>query len=363
MSIQCLPSSLRIQFLAPFEDMTIDKETVAALELVQNTQDRLSKATLLGLLSAGCATRPGRRLVRSCILSPLTCEADINSRLDGVQELLENPHVFTCLEKSLRALSHCDGDKLIQELLKVPLASNDKKKGKDNRTDSSAEAARISQKKINLLLALFQLLSSVTSLEKSLSQTKSAIFRAARECMQDERHGKMCEKIRFTLNDDSIGNHKGALNLRNFRVNAIKPGVKLLLDVARETYLEQMRNVDQLAIQLGEQHHLRSLVAVFSRDGFNLACDRQEWDDLPYHSRDFTNIIIQPRKVTSTCVELQKANDRINSALEDVFVLSEEILDELIGDIRSDIVSRTICACKSTDLTVLIWAVCALPTE
>lgn len=78
-----------------------DLETTQKLELVisQNVGHHSTSNTLFGVLN-NCSTLGGQRRLRALILQPSTDEAEINARLDCVQELIENSEVFFSLKVS-----------------------------------------------------------------------------------------------------------------------------------------------------------------------------------------------------------------------------------------------------------------------
>jgi DNA mismatch repair protein MSH4 len=72
-------------------------------ELLQNVARSRSKASLFGLLSAGCSTAMGLRALRANILQPLTTPDTLDLRLDAVGELLENDSIYHACFKALKA--------------------------------------------------------------------------------------------------------------------------------------------------------------------------------------------------------------------------------------------------------------------
>ncbi|MEK7377247.1 MAG: DNA mismatch repair protein MutS, partial [Candidatus Margulisiibacteriota bacterium] len=70
--------------------MSIDPSTRKNLELVETIKDRSFKGSLLSILDR-TATPMGARKLRSWLLYPLKDDKEINSRLDGVEELSKDP--------------------------------------------------------------------------------------------------------------------------------------------------------------------------------------------------------------------------------------------------------------------------------
>jgi DNA mismatch repair protein MSH4 len=99
----CHAASLSIQYHVLEGTMLIDQETIDHLELLQNVAHSRSKASLFGLLSAGCSTAMGLRALRANILQPLTTPDTLDLRLDAVGELLENDSIYHACFKALKA--------------------------------------------------------------------------------------------------------------------------------------------------------------------------------------------------------------------------------------------------------------------
>jgi DNA mismatch repair protein MSH4 len=79
--------------------MSSDVDTAQRLELVRGARGSACNTpySLLGTLSH-CHTTGGSRLLRASILQPPCLAADIEQRLDCVQELVNSPALFHALQ-------------------------------------------------------------------------------------------------------------------------------------------------------------------------------------------------------------------------------------------------------------------------
>ena len=72
--------------------LILDGQTLINLEVLQNSFDGGEDGTLLKLLSH-CVSPSGKRLFRRWLCHPLRRAADINQRLDAVEDLMENTQI------------------------------------------------------------------------------------------------------------------------------------------------------------------------------------------------------------------------------------------------------------------------------
>ncbi|KAI1786071.1 DNA mismatch repair protein Msh6 [Ganoderma leucocontextum] len=117
------------------QGLVLDGQTLAHIEVLQNSEGT-EEGTLLKLLSR-CITPSGKRLFRIWLCMPLREIADINARLDAVQDLLDHPTFegqFTAIAKGLPDLErivsriHAKNCK-VKDFLKVLTAFKNLSKG------------------------------------------------------------------------------------------------------------------------------------------------------------------------------------------------------------------------------------------
>ncbi|MFP4403610.1 MAG: DNA mismatch repair protein MutS [Candidatus Woesearchaeota archaeon] len=83
--------------------MKLDFNTIRNLELIENLNDKSTKQTLLSILNK-TKTSLGRRLINKIILQPLLNIDEINYRLDGVEELINNVILKEEIKEVLREI-------------------------------------------------------------------------------------------------------------------------------------------------------------------------------------------------------------------------------------------------------------------
>ncbi|WAQ90843.1 hypothetical protein PtA15_13A242 [Puccinia triticina] len=350
--------SLNVKWLSVEGCMLIDRNTAVDLELINNAVSSKSKQSLFGLLNH-TYTPMANRLLRSNLLAPPTEIEVIDGRLDAVEELIELEDSFFNLRKSLKLLTQIDLDKLIGGIISTELASNrsscnsqsgslsmtslpsSSKKKKTAAIDPSIAIT----KKLELLKSLRTILQSLNPIRSALSNCSSELLRLASNIFQDAFLDEMASVIQFRVNEDSfLGIQKGSLAKQNVHAYAIKAGVEnQLLNVARETYKENLSDAMAMCEALKEEYHLPKLQFVFeTRTGFMLQMKK---DDLRATSKDsayhpdglpkvFTNIVKRGKTLHFTCLDLKKKNQLIINSYQEICLLSEEVLDAIFEEFR-----------------------------
>ena len=83
--------------------MTLDKATIRNLEITETLYDKNVKGSLLGVLDK-CQTAMGSRRLRQWLREPLNEPAEINDRLDGVEELFSEYLMRNNIREALRQI-------------------------------------------------------------------------------------------------------------------------------------------------------------------------------------------------------------------------------------------------------------------
>ncbi|GAA6042058.1 hypothetical protein JCM8097_004086 [Rhodosporidiobolus ruineniae] len=376
------PKSLRIRY-APLEGTClIDAGSARDLELVANLLNKNSKQNLLGMLNK-CSTPMGTRLLRSNILSPLTDPLVIDTRLDTVEELVNSEERFRAVRKALERLKSLDLDKIASRLLsstsstKPTLTTSRGARNFSSRSSlfpssssgSTDPSQRIAQK-LGHLLALRSFLDAVPALRSAVEHADSTLLRQIERILQDERLEEIVEVVRRNVNQDIWGGEaaaggpgkkgggggggggKGGVFGRQAKLFAIKAERKRLLDVARETYRENLNDVYDLVEALKERHGLETLQVVQISSGggggaFVLQCGGEEWEEKHGEAaarREFVNVTKKGKKVELSTLDLKKRNARILESEQEILLMSDEILDEMFDEIRGSIACLYRCA-------------------
>lgn len=80
--------------------MLVDSNTVKSLELVRNACNIQSTDTLYGLLNR-TLTPMGARFLRVNVLQPSTDTQKLQTRLDAIEELIQNPDMFASVRECM----------------------------------------------------------------------------------------------------------------------------------------------------------------------------------------------------------------------------------------------------------------------
>ncbi|KAJ7270710.1 muts domain V-domain-containing protein [Mycena haematopus] len=328
--------SLRIRYVPVEGTMMIDPDTARNLELVGNMSYKKSAHSLFGTLNH-TYTAMASRLLRVNILSPITAQNTIDARLDVVEELIHSEERFTNVRAGLKPLNRMDFDKLI-----ACLASS------ETKPTSSAKpaAARVSQ-----MLDLRNVVRNLPTLQKALEGSQSQLLKIINEMLSDERLAKIERLVCANLNEDSAP-AKGGIAAVNARVYAVKANCNKLLDVARETYKENVGDIFALNRTLSDTHGL-PLSLTYQETGFVFTLRKTDLEgELP---RGFINAMLKKGKWTFTSMDLKKMNARMKDALDETLILSEKIIQDLVVEILVD-VGALYKASEAVALLDMLWS-------
>ncbi|KNZ50093.1 hypothetical protein VP01_45g4 [Puccinia sorghi] len=284
--------SLNVKWLSVEGCMLVDRNTALDLELINNAISSKTKRSLFGLLNH-TYTPMANRLLRSNLLAPPTDIQVIEGRLDAVQELIELEDSFFNLRKSLKILSQIDLDKLISRINSTELASSRLSSRSESgsrtittltssskqRKSSTQDPSLAITKKLELLKSLRIILRSLNPIRSALSSCSSELLRLASNIFQESFLHELSSVIELHVNEDSfIGIQKGSLAKQNVHAYAIKAGPEnQLLNVARETYKENLSDAMALCEALKAEYHLPKLNFNFeTRAGFMLHIKKED---------------------------------------------------------------------------------------
>ncbi|KAJ7701550.1 muts domain V-domain-containing protein [Mycena rosella] len=328
--------SLRIRYVPVEGTMMIDPDTARNLELVGNMSYKKSSHSLFGTLNH-TYTAMASRLLRVNILSPITAQNSIDARLDVVEELVQSEERFTEVRAGLKPLNKMDFDKLI-----ASLASS------ETKITSAAKpaAARVSQ-----MLELRNLVRNLPALQKALEGGQSQLLKIVYEMLSDERLTKIERLVCENLNEDGAP-AKGGIAAVNARVYAVKANCNRLLDVARETYKENVGDIFALNRTLSETYGL-PLSLAYHETGFVFTLRKNDLEgELP---RGFINAALKKGKWAFSSMDLKKMNARMKDALDETLILSEKIIQDLVADILVD-VGALYKASEAVALLDMLWS-------
>ncbi|KAI0344201.1 hypothetical protein BDW22DRAFT_1412762 [Trametopsis cervina] len=340
LNIRFAASSLRIRYVQVEGTMMIDPETARNLELVSNMTSKRSTHSVFGMLNH-TYTAMAARLLRTTLLSPVTVQSAIDSRLDVVEELIQTEERFHEVKDALKTLNKMDFDKLISSLA-----------ASEARETSTAKssAARVSQ-----MLSLRDIVKNVPRVAKALTGSRSLLLQVIQDSIVDERLNRIERLVSDSLNDNAAI-QKGGLGAMNARVYAVKANCNRLLDVARETYKENVGDIFALNNELSQEHDL-PLTLLYQENGFVFTLKKSDLEDkgsgeLP---RGFVNVVAKKGKWVFSSVELKKRNARMKDALDETLILSDRIIRDLVADIIVDF-GALYQASEAVALLDMLWS-------
>ncbi|CAG8475627.1 9924_t:CDS:10 [Ambispora leptoticha] len=285
--------------------MMIDCASARNLELITNITNPRSKHSLYA------------RLLRTNILQPSTDVDIINTRLNSLEELIENEEKFFSTQTALRPFQ--DIDCLITALIQVP----------------RKPTIKHAEQSINNVIMLKHTLKLMGKLRECLVGCENSLLVAIYRLLSDPRLESFEEIIDQVINEDATY-QKGALGLRNQRCYAVKAGFNGLLDVARQTYKETINDIYEIVNGYTEQYKIPLKIQFSPATGFRLSTSIGNLQDqaLPLV---FINVSKKRKALTFTTLELMKKNTKINDSLTEVYLMSDKTIEDLISEIRKNI--------------------------
>ncbi|XP_068674746.1 mutS protein homolog 4-like [Montipora foliosa] len=313
------PGSVKVVFKGSEKTAIIDASTAKNLELIQNARDPKSGHCLYGVLNH-TKTSGGARLLRSNVLQPPCDEETTNVRLDSVAELTDKEDLFYGLQSVIERF--LDVDHLTSMCVQIP----------------KQETVKTAESKITTVIYLKHTLELVEPLRDALKETEAELFKAYYESLNDSRFSTIMERIQTVIHDDTRY-QKGTLNMRTQKCFAVKPHINGLLDVARRTYTEIVDDITEMIKQLGEKHNLPLKTGFNATRGFfvQLTLNRDQDIDLKSLPGEFLKTVKARSVVSFTTVDLIKLNDRIKESLNEIYLMTNVVVSELLGEIREHV--------------------------
>ncbi|KAF7344644.1 MutS 4 [Mycena venus] len=319
--------SLRIRYVTVEGTMMIDADSARNLELVGNMSYKRSTHSLFGTLNH-TYTAMAARLLRVNILSPITTENMINARLDVVEgkhcnltliQLVNSETRFIDVRAGLKALNKMDFDRLIACLVSSDI--------------EPTNAAKFAAARVSQMLDLRNVVQTLPVLRNALEGSQSQLLKVIYKMLSDERLAKIARIVCEHLNEDTA-RAKGGIAAINARVYAIKANCHPLLDVARETYKENIGDIFEMNRTLSGAHGL-PLSLVYQETGFVFTLRQNEFEgELP---PGFISAKLKRGKWVFTSMDLKKMNARMEDALNETLILSEKIIQDLVAQILADV--------------------------
>ncbi|XP_075688972.1 mutS protein homolog 4 isoform X2 [Rhinoderma darwinii] len=272
--------------------------------------------TLFGVLN-NTKTPGGSRRLRSNILEPLIDLETINTRLDCVQEFLEDEELFFSLQSVLSRF--LDTEQLLSNLIQIPKQD----------TEKAADT------KITYIISLKHTLELVEPLKAVLKKCKTPLIQAYYSSIDDPRFNIILEKIKTVINDDTRYT-RGCLNMRTQKCYAVKPNINEFLDIARRTYAEIVDDIAGMISQLSDKYSLPLRTSFSTARGFFIQINMEGnvQQTLP---AEFVKVTRVKNTYSFTSVDLIKMNERCQESLREIYHMSYLIVCKLLSEIYEHI--------------------------
>ncbi|XP_022837730.1 mutS protein homolog 4-like isoform X2 [Spodoptera litura] len=281
--IQCIVfarESLKIEYHSSENTMIIDVGTATQLELVQPLVPSAGPTCcLLGVLGP-TYTIGGIRALRASILQP-SCNKDyIESRLDAIQDLIDNDTgLIVDLQDVIKKLA--DVDKILLLCMESANQNMDK----------------VGEAQLNQTLLLKVTMDLVPKLVEALNGAVSGRLRKIKMDFENPHYNEIAERIKRIIQDDAHL-EKGAMGSLQ-RCFAVKPDINGLLDVARRTYSELIEDIQKIVEQLSETYDLTLRLNQNMMKGFHIVLPLAPKSRRCFNIEDLPPIFIQASSVGS----------------------------------------------------------------
>ena len=250
----------------------------------------------------------------------------IDVRQEAVQELINRPEVLTNIQATLGRM--CDLDNLLSLCAMLP----------------KSDTLPFIEQRMNQIIGLKQALGLLPNLVTSLSaDIESSILLEFLGVFKLEAFNEMLDDIKQIISDEARI-VKGAAAMRLQRCFAIKEGVHELLDLARQTYCELVKDIDTNVTHLSEHHGLPMRVGFNVQRGYHIQMNRSSLIAIKGKSFKVSQLpkeFINPQQYKSiisfTTENLVKLDQQSQNALREISLMTNVIIQELICTLRTKI--------------------------
>ncbi|XP_074595752.1 mutS protein homolog 4-like [Brevipalpus obovatus] len=314
-------NSTRVVYSGSEKSVSIDPSTAKALELITNRENGKTEFTLFHFLNH-TTTKLGYRSLRATVREPSTDQCTIEARLDLVTNLITEPsgQLLEGLSKVLSNFS--DLESLVSYVLSKPRANNDHQVG---------------EKQIEVLIHLRHVLSHIQPFRDLLSTAEHPLFQHYNQNIQDQQFTEILDIINRVIDSDcKLVN--GLLNIKHQKVFAIKKGFDGYLDSKREAYSRVLDETSHLAAELTQNYNYPIKMSYSNLRGYHFTVSVKDEKYTDFHGPpEFVRVSQTRNQVAFTTMEMIEKNGTLSQALEDIFVISRQILVDTMSEIRERI--------------------------
>lgn len=189
------------------------------------------------------------------------------------------------------------------------------------------------EKRIHFILVVKQILLSIDGVHNLLKDViANELLESIVDALDAEFVGEMLERIAAVVDED-IGYGKGALPIHQ-RCYAVKVGVDSLLDVARRTFTEITEDILEYIDSLRTSTGLMISPKYDPKKGYLMQLSSDQTDSFPAElivmKKTNKNIIV-------TTMDLMKMNQRLSESLQEVFMISDQLVHNVYEKILETI--------------------------
>jgi DNA mismatch repair protein MutS len=291
----------QITYLNGFNDykenkfLIIDNTERRNLELFETITDRKKRGSLLGVIDH-TKTSMGARMLRRWLEQPSVNSQIINLRLDGVEELIDNPILRETLTKALSKINDIE------------------------RLSSKIAYGSVNPREC---IAISNSLKNVEDVFSNIAQTKSRIL------YELYQNYDSVEDIIYTINNALYDNPPAVLKDGGF----IKKGYNKDLDELRDVGAHGKQLIAALETKEKEETGIKNLKIGFNKVfGFYIEITKSQLDHVPYRYQRKQTLVGGERFITP---ELKELESKILGSEERAIKLEQKLYSLLIDDLKA----------------------------
>ena len=297
--------------------LTIDHASARHLEIVRNARSgSVRNGSLFATLNF-TKTAIGKRMLRSRLLCPPNRRSVVESRLDSLDELLQNEEIFYQLQTILGQFVNLDV--MVSHLAATP-------------RDVSVRNARSS---IRALIALKHTLEIAPKFAAALRCAETPVLMHARDVASDDQLDRLRKLIGEVLTDDTSWS-KSAVNMIQQALFAVRSGADAELDVARMTYVKVTEALTKYVDKLSKELNVDLRLSYTSKRGYIFETPRELESEVPVTSHA-VRAVRQGKNIRWSTETLLSLNNRLNASTNAVFERLHPVLTELRAKLRASI--------------------------
>lgn len=314
--------SFIVKYESSEDTIFISTPAIENLELIdtQNSKERAKNLSLFKFLNF-TVTKMGQGLLKNNILQPLNNKTSLFLRYEAVKELIANDDMTAEVRNKMKQL--VDVDTLFSYLCKKP----------------KADFETVSQQKINFVLLLKRMLTSIANIRNLLKLFECDLIKEIVESFENEDIDKSSVLISDYINEDYVWVAK-PVYLRKQKCYAVKVGYNGTLDASRQLYKTLIDEILEIIETLSEDHNLLMESKYDKNRGFYILvknCDITFFEEI--ENNPFIDYIQKGANVEVVTMKIVKLNLRITSVLNKIFLMTEDAIDELINQCRKFVAS------------------------